>query len=77
MEDDDLVAAVAEVPQPGEDPRRVVEEVGEDRDDPAFLEPLGQVVEDDRPCPTSRRAGVTSSTWISSFRWEGWPAGLR
>ena len=31
VEDDDLVAAVAEVLQPGDDPRHVVEQVGEDR----------------------------------------------
>ena len=57
VEDDDLVAAVAEVLQAGEDPGDVVEQVGEDRHHAPLLEPLGQVVEDRARGPTSRAPG--------------------
>ena len=47
VEDDDLVAAVAEVLEPGEDPGRTSSKRSEKiADHPALLEPLGQVVED-------------------------------
>ncbi len=46
VKDDDLVPAVAEMLEPGDDPRGIVEQVGEDHHDPSLLEPLRQVVED-------------------------------
>src|SRR5271157_100067 len=45
VEDDDLVPAVAEVLEPGHDPGRIIEEVGEDGHHPPLLEPFRQVVQ--------------------------------